>query len=177
MESSSLSADASKHVSMAAQIATWHMPERKTAIDVVFSGHATLRATDDHRTVGSSASATKAYLTRFFENLPTGVREAIICWTGFPGQPPTQRSIYVRDLNNQVSVPVVFDRHANKVVIPTILRKEEHQKMVPCGGQKRMSLVIDFDTGKFSRKLRIGKYFVADTEENRRTQWSVEYTP
>ena len=160
-------------VGRAAQIATWHLPKRRTAISVVYSGHAVMRSNDR---IGSAAAALP-YLTRFFDNLPTGVREAICDWKGFPGQPQTLRSIYLRDLSNQVSVPLIFDRSANKIIIPTLLRQEEHQKMLPCGGEKRMSLIIDFNSGTFTSKLRIGKYFFADTEENRKTQWSVEYTP
>jgi hypothetical protein len=161
----------------AVQIAVWYDTRKKTAIDVVYSGHADTRATDDNRSVGGSGTATRAYLTRFFGSLPTSIRQAIIGWKGFPGQPYELRSLYIRDLNNGLCIPVVFKRDANKIVIPTVMIKEAYQPTVPCGGQKRMSLVIDFDEGTFSTKLRIGKYFVADTSANRGTQWTVEYTP
>lgn len=164
-------------VGKAVQIAVWYDARKKTTIDVVYSGHADVRATDDNRSIGGSGTATRAYLTRFFGNLPTSIRQAIIGWRGFPGQPYDLRSLYIRDLANDFCIPVVFKRDANKVVIPTVIAREANQPTVPCGGQKRMSLVIDFDEGQFSTKLRIGKYFVADTSANRGTQWTVEYTP
>ena len=168
---------ASKEEGKAAQIAVWYDVKKKTTIDVVYSGHASDRATIDHRSVGGSGAATLAYLTRFFGSLPTSVRQAIIGWKGFPGQPYDLRSLYIRDLNNDLCIPVVFKRDANKVVIPTVIKREANQPTVPCGGRKRMSLVIDLADAHFSSKLRIGKYFVADTPENRGTQWTVEYTP
>lgn len=177
MEISSNNAGPKQRAGKAAQIAVWHIPSKRTAIDVVYSGHANDRASDDHRAVGGSGAATLAYLTRFFGNLPTSVRQAIIGWKGFPGQPYALRSLYIRDLSNDFCIPVVFKRDANKIVIPTVIKREANQPTVPCGGQKRMSLVIDFNDGRFSSKLRIGKYFVADTAENRGTQWTVEYTP
>lgn len=143
-------------------VAKWW--RRTKAIDIVIGAHAVTQGAD--RYFGGN-EATIRYCKELFAALPEAAMEKITGWYGFSGQPLAERSIFLRDLTHEVSMPLVFNRRGDKVVVQTVMVKTEQQRIIPCGGESRMSLILDYDGSRVVSKLRIGRLFYADTQENR----------
>ena len=143
-------------------VAKWW--RRSKAIDIVLGAHAVTQGAD--RYFGGS-DATVRYCKELFSALPEAALDKIAGWYGFRGQPLAERSIFLRDLTHEISMPITYNRRGDKIVVQTVMAKTEQQRIIPCGGESRMSLVLDYDGCKVVSKLRIGKLFYADTQENR----------
>lgn len=151
------------------QLLQWRTPDAGTT-DVVLADHAVTQAII--RYFGGNDEAVEYCRTLFME-LPREAVTTILAWRGFPGQPRADRSIYLRDFRHGLSLPLIYKREDNKLVIPTIMKQSETQRTIPCGGESRMSLVLDYHGGgNVVVKLRIGKFFYADTEKNRATPYT-----
>lgn len=147
----------------AVQVATWWRRKSKP-IDVVLGNHAVGKGAD--RYFGGFAAVVR-YCKGLMLSFPENGVELIFGWLGFPGQPLAERSIILRDFTQEISIPLVYNRDADKVVLKTVMVKSPEQRFLPCGGESRMSLVLDYDGTRVVSKLRIGKLFYADTPENR----------
>ena len=146
----------------AALVATWWRNSKR--IDVVLGDHAVSQGAQ--RYFGGYA-ATVRYCRELMKATSTLCADKIFGWLGFPGQPLAERSIIMRDFTQEISIPLVYNRAADKIVLKTIMVKSPGQRFIPCGGESRMSLVLDYDGSQVVTKLRIGLLFYADTPENR----------
>ena len=145
------------------QLLQWRTDAGTT--DIVLADHAVTQAVS--RYFGGTAEAVD-YCRELFTELPLDAATTILAWRGFPGQPRADRSIYLRDFRHGLSLPLIYKREDNKLLIPTIMKQSEQQRTIPCGGESRASLVLDYHGGgNVVVKLRIGKFFYADTEKNR----------
>lgn len=143
-------------------VATWWRNTKR--IDIVLGNHAVGQGAE--RYFGGYA-ATIRYCKELMKSIYPHCADLIYGWLGFPGQPLAERSIILRDFTQEISLPLVYNRAADKVVLKTVMVKSPAQRFLPCGGESRMSLVLDYDGKQVVSKLRIGLLFYADTPENR----------